>query len=346
MKGSEYMTDENILIILQKTNSFVSGEWISETLHISRTAVWKAMNKLKSKGYIIESVSNRGYRLVSSADILSRNELEQLYHTKMLGRQIVYFEECMSTNDETKIGDLRGDEEGTVYITDQQIKGRGRMGRDWHDECKKGIAMSFLLKPTISPALIMPISLIAGLSICKAITVLTKLQCKLKWPNDVIANGRKIAGVLIEMTTSGESVESIIVGIGVNCNNTTFPDDLSTKATSVYLETGNAVSRKLLVCKILEYFENDYFKWLDELAVLDGLKDLDGTSAQPSFLTEYKDLCLNLGKEIVVHHRDQILAGIAKDITSNGELKILLPNGDERLILSGEVSLRSVLGYS
>ncbi|MHB1485087.1 MAG: biotin--[acetyl-CoA-carboxylase] ligase [Saccharofermentanales bacterium] len=339
------MTDENILTILQKTSDFVSGEWISGNLHISRTAVWKAINKLKSKGYAIESVPNRGYRLVSSADILSGNELKPLYHTRMLGRQILYFNECLSTNDETKTGDLRGDAEGTVYITDLQTKGRGRLGRDWHDECKKGIAMSFLLKPSIPPSLLMPVSLIAGLAVCKAIVALTGLQCGLKWPNDVIANGRKIAGVLIEMTTSGESVESIIVGIGVNCNNTVFPDYIRSKATSIYLETGTAVSRKMLVCRILEHFENDYFKWLDEMTGLDESAADSGIYNHLTFLNEYKALCLNLGKEVVIRQKDQIITGIAEDINPKGELKILLPNGDVRLILSGEVSLRGILGY-
>lgn len=325
------MTDEIILEILQKTDNFVSGEWISETMHISRTAVWKAVNKLKSKGYTIESVPNRGYRLISPADILSGNELKPFYNTKMIGRQIVYSEECLSTNDETKTGNLRGDEEGTVYITDMQTGGRGRMGRDWHDEYKKGIAMSFLLKPSISPAMLMPVSLIAGLAICKAVVAQTGLQCGLKWPNDVIANGRKIAGVLIEMATSGETVESIIVGIGVNCNNTIFPDDIRAKATSIFLETGTAVSRKELVCRILEHFENDYFKWLD---------------GQLAFLDEYKALCINLDKEVVIHQRSEVITGIAEDITPKGELKILLPGGEVRLILSGEVSLRGISGYT
>lgn len=337
------MTDDEILSILQKSNDFVSGEWISDTLNISRTAVWKAINKLKSKGYSIESIPHRGYRFVSAADILNKNEIHQICHTKMIGKQIVYSDSCASTNDEAKAGDIRGDGEGTVYITDLQTKGRGRMGRDWHAEEKKGIALSILLKPVISPAQIMPISLLAGLCICKALEDVAGLKCQVKWPNDVIVNGKKIAGVLIEMSTSGEMVQYIVLGMGINANNSIFPEEIKSKATSVFLETGCTCSRKKLVCKLLEYFEHDYFTWVEEL---DESEESSINSPSASYLKEYKSRCVNLGKEVVVHQRDQVLSGIAKDITPEGELLIVLPNGEERIVLSGEVSVRGIYGYS
>lgn len=336
------MTTEQVLMELQKGGDFVSGELISENLNISRTAVWKAINKLKSKGYLIESIPHRGYRLVSSADVLSRNELNPLCHTKMIGNHIVYFETCLSTNDEAKIGDLRGDEEGTVYITDLQTKGRGRMGRDWHADEKSGVAMSILLKPVISPSQIMPISLLAGLSVCKAIEEVTGLPCQVKWPNDVIVAGKKIAGILIEMSTAGEMVQYIVLGMGVNCNNSSFPQEIISKATSIFIETGKTFPRKQLVCKILEIFENDYFKWVEEL---DESKSHYSVSISPSYLREYKSRCVNIGHEVVVHQKDLSYTGVASDITLDGELLVKMPDGEDRVVLSGEVSVRGVNGY-
>ncbi len=337
------MTDEQILKILQQTDDFTSGEWISDTLGISRTAVWKAVNKLKSKGYSIESVPHRGYRFISAADILSKNELSPLYSAKMIGKQIVYSETCASTNDEAKSGGLRGDTEGTVYITDLQTKGRGRMGRDWHAEAKKGIALSILLKPMISPAQIMPISLLAGLCICKALEEVTDLSCQVKWPNDVVINGKKVAGVLIEMSTVGEMVQFIVLGMGINVNESRFPLEISPTATSLFLETGLSGSRKGIVCKVLEHFERDYFRWIEEL-------DESGThsanSVIPSYIEEYKARCVNLGRQVTVYQRDQIYTGVAKDITPGGELLLVLPNGEERVVLSGEVSVRGIYGYA
>lgn len=336
------MTAEQILIILKKSSDFVSGELISEELKLSRTAVWKAINKLKSKGYMIESIPHRGYRLVSSADVLSKNELHPLCHTKMIGNHIVYFESCSSTNDEAKIGDLHGDEEGTVYITDLQTKGRGRMGRDWHNQEKAGVALSILLKPVISPSQILPVSLLAGLSVCKALEEVTGLPCQVKWPNDVIVNGKKIAGILIEMSTVGEMVQYIVLGIGVNCNNSSFPQEITSKATSILIETGMPFPRKQLVCKILENFENDYFKWVEEL---DESKSRSLNAIPPSYLNEYKSRCINIGHEVVVHQKDLTFNGIATDITLDGELLVTLPYGDERVVLSGEVSVRGIYGY-
>ena len=132
--------------------------------------------------------------------------------------------------------------------------GRGRMGRDWYSEEKQGIALSILLKPMISPSQIMPVSLLAGLCICKALEAAAGLSCQVKLPNDVIVNGRKIAGVLIEMSTIGEMVQFIVLGAGINANNTVFPEEISAVATSIFLETDRVCSRKAIVCKILEYF--------------------------------------------------------------------------------------------
>lgn len=336
------MTDEQILQLLQDAGDFISGERISESLHISRTAVWKAINKLKSRGYLIESVSNRGYHLVASPDIVTPGELHPLCKTSQIGKIIHYFEECGSTNDEAKTGELRGDADGTVYITDCQTKGRGRMGRNWHNEGQKGIALSILLKPEVSLAVAMQVSLIAGLSVCKALESMSDLPFRLKWPNDIVINGRKIGGILIEMATSGEMLQYIVLGIGVNCNNPYFPDELAEKATSYLIETKSPCSRKQLICRILEYFEEDYTQWLHELADNSPVRSGE---ALPAWFDDYRSRCVTLGSHVLIHHRDRDLQGIAKDMTPAGELLVLLPDGKIETVLSGEVSVRGIYGY-
>lgn len=343
------MTDEKLLKILQESTDFVSGERISETLRISRTAVWKAVNKLKSKGYAILSVSHRGYRLVSCADILSQNELDPFCRTARIGKPVVYCESCLSTNDEAKAGGLAGAGDGTVYITDRQTKGRGRMGKDWHCEEKKGIAMSILLRPSISPAQVMPLSLLAGLCVCKALEEMTGLPYQVKWPNDIVISGKKAAGMLIEMSTIGETVQSIVIGIGINVNNTCFPEEIRSVATSVFLETDRTFSRQAVACKVLEHFEQDYDRWMkdtEEADQSDGSKKLAGHPGADSVIDEYKSRCVNLGKQVSVQQRESVFTGIAKDITPAGELVILLPDGRERVVTSGEVSVRGIYGYA
>ena len=344
------MTEQDLLKILQESTDFISGERISETLHISRTAVWKAVNKLKAKGYAIQSVSNRGYRLVSCADILSPGELEPFCRTSGIGNPFIYSEACVSTNDEAKSGGLAGAKDGTVYITDLQTKGRGRMGKDWHCEEKKGIAMSILLRPSIAPSQVMPLSLLTGLCVCKALEEMTGLPFQVKWPNDVVISGKKVAGMLIEMSTIGEMVQFLVIGIGINVNNTVFPDDLASVATSVFLEqSGRDLSRQALVCKVLRHFEQGYGRWMKEADEGYETNDADGAAGRPrtvSMVDEYKSRCVNLGKQVSVHQRESVYTGIAKDITPAGELVILLPDGKERIVMSGEVSVRGIYGYA
>ena len=356
------MTDEDLLKILQESTDFISGERISETLQISRTAVWKAVNKLKAKGYAIQSVSHRGYRLVSCADILSPGELDPFCRTTGIGKPFVYCETCVSTNDEAKSGGLAGAKDGTVYITDRQTNGRGRMGKDWHCEEKKGIAMSILLRPSIAPSQVMPLSLLTGLCVCRALEEMTGLPFQVKWPNDVVISGKKVAGMLIEMSTIGEMVQFLVIGIGINVNNTVFPNELASVATSVFLEqNGRELSRQALVCKVLWHFEQGYDRWMkesdeaegrsgsDDAEAQSGAVETDGPAGHPgtvSMVDEYKSRCVNLGKQVSVHQRESVYTGIAKDITPAGELVILLPDGKERVVVSGEVSVRGIYGYA
>ncbi|MHB1455034.1 MAG: biotin--[acetyl-CoA-carboxylase] ligase [Saccharofermentanales bacterium] len=336
------MTEDRLKEILKNSAGFVSGEQISESMGISRTAVWKAVNRLRNKGCTIESVTNKGYRLVSSDGISEDGDLGGGCKTLMIGRSVKYFTQCTSTNDKAREGGLHSDNEGTVYIADFQTDGRGRMGRNWFGDSGKAICMSILLKPDVPPAFIMPVSLLAGLAVCKALEDSCGLACGLKWPNDIIAGSRKIGGILIETSTSGETIQYIVLGIGINCNNAGFPDELADIATSVYLQTGRTVSRRELICAVLKNLEQYYFCWISEF---DESALLNGKAVEFSYLADYRSRCLNLGRTVDIHKHSGTLQAEAVDISPEGHLLVRLADGSLTAVLSGEVSLRGVGGY-
>jgi BirA family biotin operon repressor/biotin-[acetyl-CoA-carboxylase] ligase len=337
------MNEDKLFEILKGSKDYISGEEISRQMDVSRTSVWKYINKLRAKGCKILSSTNRGYKLEDEKDLIVREDLQKTCHTSMIGRKIVYYGNCTSTNEMARLGELTDDEEGSVYITDMQTGGKGRMGRTWHFEANKAVAMSILLKPVISPAHMMPISLIAGLSVALAIEDETGLECFLKWPNDIICNNKKIAGILIESATEGEYTRFIILGIGINCNIKQFPPQLSETATSILIESDEKVSRKSIICRTLEKFEKMYFEWINEY---DETSDFENESSDIfSYTGLYKAKCINIGREILVRKMDREFKAIAQDVDPLGNLLITNLQGEKIPLSSGEVSVRGENGY-
>jgi len=337
------MNEDKLLDILKESNDYISGEEISRRMDVSRTSVWKYINKLRGKGCKILSSTNKGYKLEDEKDMIVSEDLQKTCHTSLIGRKIVYYSRCSSTNEMARQGEQSDDEEGSVYITDMQTNGRGRMGRTWYFETNKAVAMSVLLKPVISPAHMMPVSLIAGLSVAIAIEEVTGLECLLKWPNDIICNNKKIAGVLIESATEGEYTRFIILGLGINCNIEYFPAEIAEVATSILIEAGEKVSRKDIICKTLEIFEKMYFDWISEY---DENADFENEAVNKfSYSDLYKSKCINLGKEILVKKTDREFKAIAKDVDSLGNLIITNLQGEKIPLSSGEVSVRGDNGY-
>jgi BirA family biotin operon repressor/biotin-[acetyl-CoA-carboxylase] ligase len=337
------MTEDKLLEILSGSAGFISGEQISGSMGISRTAVWKAVNRLRNKGCTIESVTNKGYRLVTSDGISGGGAIGSGCSTMMIGRSVKYFAQCTSTNDKAREGGQNADSEGTVYITDFQTDGRGRMGRTWYGDSGRAIYMSILLKPDVPPSFIMPVSLFAGLAVCNALEDCCGLTCSLKWPNDIIVGSKKIGGILIETSTSGETIQYIVLGLGINCNNERFPDELSGTATSVFLQTGRTVSRRGLICAILKNLELYYFRWISEF---DESAHQSGKMAEFSYLADYRLRCLNIGKAVDIHKHSETIRAEAVDVSSDGHLMVRLADGSITAVLSGEVSLRGVNGYA
>lgn len=322
---------EAILNMLKESNDFISGQEISEKLGISRTSVWKNINVLKSKGYAIESHTKKGYRLISIPDILCPEEVLPVLKTKYIGRRIIHSDSVGSTNVLTCQKASAGFGEGLVVIAEEQTAGKGRLGRKWVTPKSSAIAMSLLLMPRISPADAPGITLVMGLAVCRALKSTLNLNAKIKWPNDIVIGGKKVSGILTEMSAGMDMVNYIIVGVGVNVNIYEFPEDIRKTATSLSIEAGGSVSRKDVLASILLEFEKLY----------DDFKE----TRLDKIIDSYKELSATLGKMVRVCSITETYEGQAVDITSDGVLVVKRQNGEERRVLSGDVSIRGLNGY-
>ncbi len=251
-----------------------------------------------------------------------------------MGSEIVYFPSIGSTNDEAKRMADNDCKEGTLVIAEYQTGGRGRKGRSWVSPSGIGIWASIVVRPQISPLKAAGLTLVTAVSICRALRVITELPVKIKWPNDLRINYKKIGGILTELNTETEKVNYAVIGIGINVNNKTFPEDLNQIATSLILESGNKTefNRALVLCQILREFENDY-KAFDS----GHLEDL---------LNEWRGYSDTLGSIVqVIGINNSRIEGKAVDVDNDGALLIEKNDGTQIKVLSGDVSIRG-LGFN
>ena len=319
---------KKILDILLNADDFISGQEISEKLGVSRQAVWKSINALKEKGYEIQSVTNRGYRLVSSPDYLNESSLKSLLHNKIIGKNLIVLDSVNSTNDYLKKLGNEGCENGTVVAAREQTRGKGRLGRTWQSKKDDGIAFSVLLRPNVAPSEISAITPLAGLAVCKAIREYTKLDCVIKWPNDIIVGRKKLVGILTEMSAEFDAVEYVITGIGINVDHTSFPEEIAFKATSLLLETGRHIDKNEFLACVLEHLENEFVKNNLELT--------------PTALSEYTDLCATVGRSVTFQRGTRRISGMAVGVSEHGELKVMMSDGTICLVNSGEVTVQGI----
>lgn len=313
-----------ILELLRESDGYVSGEDMSRTLGISRAAVWKHIKRLRAEGYSIDSVRNSGYRLSTAPDAITPTAVSALLKTRRVARHIVYADSTDSTNEEAKRNSQYPD--GTLFVSDIQTAGKGRRGRAWSSPPGAGIWMSLLLKPDIAPEDVAGLTLIAGIAVCRAIGG----RAVIKWPNDIVIGTRKVCGILTELAAEPDMVSYAVCGIGINANNAEFPAELSDRATSIYIETGSRASRAELIAAVMNEFEPLYERFLSE-----GFAPLR---------EEYRRLCVNIGREVIVAGRGGELRGTAADISGNGALLVSTAEGLTP-VSSGEVSVRGIYGY-
>lgn len=323
-----------ILRILKKSDGYVSGQALCDSLGVSRTAVWKVINQLKEEGYEIEAVSKKGYRMINIPDILSKEEIGSQMETKWAGRTVVYFDEIDSTNTRAKLIAEEGAVHGTLVVAEQQNAGKGRRGRAWTSPKGSGIWMTLILKPNILPQSASMVTLIAALAIAKSIKKRYDLDAKIKWPNDIVVNGKKVCGILTEMSSDIETINHIVIGMGINANTQTFPEDIQDKATSISREKENeTIARSSLIADIMEEMENllDTFFETENLAFMK---------------EEYEDYLVNIDRKVRILEPKSEYTGTALGIETNGDLIVKLEDGTIKKVMSGEVSVRGIYGYA
>lgn len=321
-----------ILKLLRKADGYVSGQQICEQLDVSRTAVWKVIRQLKEEGYQIEAVRNRGYRIVEVPDVLTGEELKSLMQTQWAGRNIVYYPETDSTNLRIReLGDA-GAPHGTLAVADMQTAGRGRRGRTWESPPGSSIYMSILLRPDIIPGAAPMLTLVMACSVAEGISDCENVDVRIKWPNDVIAGGKKLVGILTEMSTQIDYINHVTIGVGINVNMTEFPENIRDTATSLRLETGHKVRRAPLIAAIMKRFEENY-------AVFLKTQDMSG------LMEKYSGMLINLDRDVLVLGAEDSYKAHALGIDRQGELIVRREDGTEEKIYAGEVSVRGVYGY-
>ncbi len=326
------MKSKVIEALKEHTHTFLSGEELSQKLGVSRTSVWKVIKQLKEEGYQIESVSRKGYRLVQEADSINAEALRVELKNSELITRIEHFDSIDSTNTRAKALAGDGAKEGTLIISDEQTKGRGRLGREWTSPKGTGIWMSLVLKPDIEPIHASKMTQIAAAAMNTAIETVTGLSPGIKWPNDIILSKRKTCGILTEMSAELNSINYIVVGIGVNVNVEAFPEEIKDKATSLRIETGHMIKRKEIVVSFIKAFETLYYAYIKEENFEKTLEYCRSHSA-------------TLGRKVRIIHRDKTLFGEAMDLNADGELMVKFENGEVRPVFYGEVSVRGLTDY-
>lgn len=318
--------------MLKEREGYLSGQELCEKFDVSRTAVWKVMKQLETEGYEIEAVRNKGYRLKRTGDLLSRMELLSSMQTEWAGKEVLYFEETDSTNTEIKKAAEQNAVHGTLAVADYQSMGKGRRGRSWTSPHGVGIWMSILLRPKLHPSCASMLTLVAALAVADGIREACGLDAKIKWPNDIVVNGKKVCGILTEMSTELDCINYVVVGIGINANTVEFPEELNPIATSLLLETGERVSRSRVIREVMTALEGYYALFLEH-------QDMS------ALLQTYNERLANKDNAVRVLASEHEYTGMAEGINKEGELLVRMENGELRRVISGEVSVRGIYGY-
>lgn len=317
--------DDKILSIFkQKKDTFVSGEELSRILGISRTGVWKHIQKIKEMGYGILASPHLGYQLVSLPDRLIPSEIKYELNTHIIGKRIYSYQILDSTNDTAEKLAIEGEEQGVVVIAEGQSKGRGRLGRSWISPKGKGIYLSLILKPKLPPSATPKVTLIASVATAMAIRKISSLPSLIKWPNDITIKGKKISGILTEIAAQPDAIKFLILGIGINVN--TPKEFLPAGATSISEELGQSINRVTLVQELLRQLEKYYL--------------LFNHKGFESIINEWQNLSATLGSRVKVVDLENIYEGQAVGIDKiTGSLIVREDNGFSRTVLSGDVQI-------
>ena len=318
--------DEEILQLLREDPAaFLSGEEISRHLRVSRTAVWKRIQRLRALGYEIEASTRSGYRLMRSPDLLTPSEIKPLLKTKWVGKTIHYFSTLDSTNAKAYQLALAGAEEGEVVISESQEKGKGRLGRQWFSPSFLNLYLSVILRPKIPPHQASLITLMAAVATADAIRHFSGLVPLIKWPNDILLRDRKVAGLLNEIHSEIDRIHFVILGIGVNLNTdkSMFSKEIRAAATSLMIEMRQTISRKVFLQVLLQELERWYSIFINEGSAV--------------ILKAWRSRAHIKGRRVNVTSFRERLVGVAIDVDSDGALILETEHGKRRRVVAGDV---------
>ncbi|HZE21944.1 MAG TPA: biotin--[acetyl-CoA-carboxylase] ligase [Desulfobaccales bacterium] len=319
-----------VLQALRDAAGAISGEKLAARLGLSRAAVWKRIQRLKALGYVIEGSPRRGYLLRSVPDKLLPPEILQGLRTRALAGPVHYFGALDSTNDLAKELAAQGAPEGTLVVAEAQTGGRGRLGRQWHSPAGVGLYASLVLRPLLPPLELPQITLTTAVAVVRAVRRAAGVTPGIKWPNDLLLHGKKLAGILTEMETESDRIRHVVIGLGLNVNNPEVPPELAATATSLTLATGRSFSRVRLLQAWLEEFETLYDRFLNQ--------------GFPEILAEWKTCAVTLGHEVTVRQGPREFSGLALDVTHDGALLLRTASGEIMRVTSGEIAPSPMAG--
>jgi BirA family biotin operon repressor/biotin-[acetyl-CoA-carboxylase] ligase len=321
--------DAQILAALRNNKEgSVSGGDLAQKLGISRAAIWARIEELRTLGYDIEASPHKGYRLLNTPDLLHGDDLlARLGGEQIIGRDIRVFDKTNSTNDVVEKLARDGVKEGVVVIAESQSQGRGRLGRKWVSPSRKGLWMSLLLRPQFSPQAITRITIATVTSLARAVRKVSQTPVAIKWPNDLLIRGKKVSGILTELSAEVDKIKYVIVGVGVNVNlePKDFPAEVRATATSLRIEAGRLISRAEMATAFLQEFELDYAKI--QRGKFESVSD------------EWVLHCSTIGQQVRIQVANRQIAGRAEALDADGALLVRASHGHLERIVGGDVIL-------
>ncbi|WP_240688920.1 biotin--[acetyl-CoA-carboxylase] ligase [Ammoniphilus sp. YIM 78166] len=319
------MKDQILRMFKEAKGEFLSGESLSQALQCSRTAIWKHIEELRVEGYQFEAVRRSGYRLVAVPDIPYPEEVMSGLDTRILGKVVHFFPTIDSTQHRAHALAKEGAPEGTVVIADEQVGGKGRLGRVWHSPPSTGISMSLLLRPKLELHRCPQLTLLAAVALVEAIRQETGLPVTIKWPNDILLNGKKICGILTELNAESDCINYLIIGMGINVNTPSFPEEIGQIATSLMLEKGEPVKRVKLIQNILGKLEDLYAQYLEE-----GFAPIKA---------RWESHAISIGKRVIIRQLSGTMVGMALGIDDDGVLLVQKDDGSLEKVYSADIEI-------
>ena len=327
------MTKDQVLILLKQAEDYLSGEEMSKSIGVSRAAIHTAVNKLRKEGYQIESATNKGYRLQNSVDLLTSGEIQSFF-SKKREADLICYETIDSTNTRLKELAQQGAKAGTVVVANEQTAGKGRLGRNFQSDKNDGIYLSIMMQPNGGLEQISEITAWVAVCVARAIERVVQVIPGIKWVNDIVLEGKKVGGILTELSVEGESgkIQYLVVGIGINVHNApeSFPEELRQKASSIAAQTGKKINRAQLAAAMIEELDEMFHVWPNQ---------------KEEYLSYYRKNCVTLQKQVRLLRGGEERTGFAKGITEEFHLLVEYEDGSTEDISSGEVSVRGMYGY-